>query len=56
MPYSGAVGGEAFLAGGRYDEVADPETTGLYDRRNDDISVGQVERMGFEVVGFEVAL
>jgi hypothetical protein len=25
---------------------ANAETTGLYDRRNDDVSVGEVERIG----------
>jgi hypothetical protein len=33
--------------GGVFDEnVSDKKITGLYDRRNDDISVGEVERIG----------
>jgi integrase/recombinase XerD len=27
------------------------KTTGLYDRRNDDISVGEVERIGIDMFG-----
>ena len=51
--YAAATGITDYLTTGRKLEIAQPiaghsnaKTTGLYHRRNDDVSVGEVERIG----------
>jgi len=51
-PWPARVRADYLTNGGRLEEAqrmaghSNAKTTGLYDRRNDDVSVGEVERIG----------